>query len=178
MHTDVDEMVLTPSTTVALNMVGEGMVASGFLQSGARALTTDQEHGGGTAWLTHWQTAGVVGSIDKVAVPYGLAATATSVTAAFRLALARAEAAGQKYSVVFASHVFTTTGVALPLADIASLVHAHGAMFVVDGAQAPGGLSLDLHETGADVYTGVSPFNPVWDPVRPPARPPLTPTPY
>ena len=152
-HTDVDEMVLTPSTTVALNMVGEGLVSSKFLRPGARALTTDQEHGGGTAWLTHWQTAGVVGPIDKVAVPYGLGATAASVIAAFGEALQRAEAAGEKYSVVFASHVLTTTGVALPLVDIASLVHAHGAMFVVDGAQAPGGLSLDLHATGADVYT-------------------------
>jgi selenocysteine lyase/cysteine desulfurase len=149
----VDEIALSPSTTVSLNMVGEGLVASGFLKPGANVLTTDQEHGGGLAVWTHWQGAGYVAAIDKVAVPYGLAATVDTVVEAFASALDAAASAGKPYSVVAVSHVLTTTGLKLPLPEISALVKAHGALLVVDGAQAPGGISVNLNATGADVYT-------------------------
>lgn len=156
---DLDELVLTPSTTVSLNMVGEGLASTGFFSSGSgaakrNALTTDQEHGGGLAWLLHWQAAGMVDRVDTVAVPYGRDATSETVLKAFSDALAAAEAGGEfTYDIVFASHILTTTGLQLPLAELAQLAHDHGALFVVDGAQAPGGVHVDLHATGADVYT-------------------------
>lgn len=52
---DVEEIVLTPSTTVGLNLVGEGLISTNYLIPGSNVLTTDQEHGGGLAWINHWQ---------------------------------------------------------------------------------------------------------------------------
>jgi len=85
-------------------------------------LTTDQEHGGCLAVGLHWHAAGVVSSVKTVAVPYGVNATVGSAS---------------RTPLVFASHVLTTTGLHLPLKQVAALIHKHGALFVVDGAQAP-----------------------------------------
>jgi len=149
----ISEIVLLQSTTVALNTVAEGLVASGTFQSGDSVLITDQEHPGGVAAWEHWQDIGLVDSIDKVAIPYGENATKESVIAAFDAAFKAASATGRRYRVVFASHVLTTTGLRLPLTEIASIVHSYGAFFIVDGAQAPGGISVNLTASGADVYT-------------------------
>jgi hypothetical protein len=72
-----------------------------------------------------------------------------AIVATFADALSRP---GMTYRVVAVPHVLTTTGVALPLAQLATLAHKHGALFVVDGAQAPGGLNVNVTATGADVY--------------------------
>ncbi len=39
-----NEVALVPSTTVAINAVAEGLVASGFLRAGDVVLQSDQEH--------------------------------------------------------------------------------------------------------------------------------------
>lgn len=155
MSCGTDELLLTPSTTVSLNMVGEGLVTSGTLQKGANILVTDQEHGGGMAVWEHWQSAGVISSVDTVPVPYGVDATIDSVVTTFQRALQTAESEDKLYTVVMVSHVLTTTGLRLPLPELADLVHSHNpdALFVVDGAQAPGAINLNLTATGADVYT-------------------------
>lgn len=152
---EVDELVLTPSTTVSLNMVGEGLVSARALEKGANILTTDQEHGGGLAVWQHWQNAGVIDAIDTVPVPYGLGATVESIITAFQSSFESAANEGKMYTVVMVSHVLTTTGLRLPLSELAKLVHDHNpaALFVVDGAQAPGGINVNLTDTGADIYT-------------------------
>lgn len=45
------------------------------------------------------------------------------------------------------------TGVVQPVAEIAALAHAHGAIFHCDAVQAAGKLSLDVAEIGADLLT-------------------------
>ena len=53
--------------------------------------------------------------------------------------------------VLSVSHVLTTSGVALPLVELAALVHARDTLLAVDGAQAPRWIAVDLHGTNADV---------------------------
>jgi selenocysteine lyase/cysteine desulfurase len=144
-----DEIALTPSTTVSLNMVGEGLVSTGTLKIGDNILTTDQEHGGGLAVWLHWQKFGIVHDIDKVPVP-GSDATESEIVSLFSTALLES---GKTYRVVSISHVLTTTGLRMPIEKIATLCKQAGALLVVDGAQAVGGISVNLTETGADVYT-------------------------
>ena len=52
------------------------------------------------------------------------------------------------------SHVTTTNGLRLPIKQLAALVHSrsHGAVLVVDGAQAYGGVDVDVKALGVDVY--------------------------
>jgi L-cysteine/cystine lyase len=54
--------------------------------------------------------------------------------------------------MVAISHVLWTTGLILPLAEIAAAAHAAGATVLVDGAQSGGAIPLDMHATGADFY--------------------------
>ena len=54
----LNETVMFPSTTLALNAVATGLVESGFLTHNDRVLTTDQEHAGGIAGWVHYSSTG------------------------------------------------------------------------------------------------------------------------
>ena len=85
--------------------------------------------------------------IDNVTVPL-LNATADQ----FVNTLSAKLSGNVSYKVVMLSHVLTTTAFRVPVAKVASLVKQHGALLLVDGAQAPGGISVSFHSTGADAY--------------------------
>lgn len=132
----LDELAHFPSTTTALNAVANGLVSSGYLNRttgpAPRVLTTDQEHGGGTAAWHHYVKAGRLSGLDTVALG-APPASAAEVVDAFRSAF-RAQPNGT-YAVLFVSHILTTTGLQLPLAQLAALAHSYQALFIVDGAQ-------------------------------------------
>jgi cysteine desulfurase/selenocysteine lyase len=54
--------------------------------------------------------------------------------------------------VVAVAHVSNALGAIAPVADIAALAHARGALVVVDGAQSAPHLSVDVDALGADVF--------------------------
>ena len=54
--------------------------------------------------------------------------------------------------LVSISHVLWTTGAVLPVAAIAEIAHARGALVVVDGAQAAGAIPFRFDDLGADLY--------------------------
>ena len=58
----------------------------------------------------------------------------------------------QRTRLVALSHVDWTTGDVLPLAEIAALSRAAGALTLVDGAQSVGNIPVDIPETGVDMY--------------------------
>lgn len=51
---------------------------------------------------------------------------------------------------VSVSHVTPAQGFRHDIAVLADIVHAHGALLLVDGAQSAGALDIDLHATGVD----------------------------
>ena len=50
------------------------------------------------------------------------------------------------------SHVFHTTGAAVPAGDMCREAGRHGVITVVDGAQAAGNIAIDVKEIGCDFY--------------------------
>ena len=54
---------------------------------------------------------------------------------------------------VSVSHVTPAQGFRHDIAALARLVHAHGALLLVDGAQSAGALNIDLHATGVDFFS-------------------------
>ena len=137
--TDVDAVALNHSTTDGMNQA----IGAVDWRAGDRAVATRLEHAGGVGPL-HALRARLGVDLDLVDLapddddPSVLAAFDAAITPGTRL--------------VEVAHVSPMTGALLPVAAIAELAHARGAMLVVDGAQAAGAMPVDVPATGADFY--------------------------
>ena len=121
-----DDVVVTTSTTNGMNMVAQGL----SLTAGQRVLTTDQEHPGGLmCWRHYARRFGVV--IDTVPIRPG-ESDPGAIVDRFARALTR------ETRVISVSHVLSSTGFRMPIAELSRLAEAHGCLCVVDGAQAVG----------------------------------------
>ena len=136
----VEEILITRSTSEGMNTVAQGM----RLNAGDRVLTTDQEHEGGTScWHYLAERRGIV--VDTLAIPFDDHDPAVIVK--------RFEAAIKpETKVISVSHVFWTTGSRMPVKEISALARSRGILSVVDGAQAAGGLPVDVKEIGCHAY--------------------------
>ncbi len=126
-----DEVALTSSTSHGIGLVCAGLDWSG----GGEVVTTTEEH------------PGLLGPLDELARRYGIvvrAVPAHEVVAAI----------GPATRMVAISHVLWTTGLVLPLPEIAAAAHAVGATLLVDAAQSIGAIPLDMRASGADFYAG------------------------
>jgi selenocysteine lyase/cysteine desulfurase len=136
----LEELVLTNCTTEGMNWVAQGLT----LSAGDRVLTTDQEHPGGrVCWDYVARRYGVV--IDIVAIPPGendpsaiLDRFARGITPSTR--------------VLSFSHLLSSTGLRMPVAALSALARSRGCVSVVDGAQAVGGIDVDVKALGCHVY--------------------------
>jgi len=84
-------------------------------------------------------------SLDRAEVPVPPPSSA-EIVEIFRKAMT------PRTKVISVSHVLTTNGLQMPIKQLADLAHAHDAILVVDGAQAPGGLNVNVSELGVDAY--------------------------
>ena len=56
--------------------------------------------------------------------------------------------------ILFLSHITSLTALILPIDILIRRARDAGILTVIDGAHAPGQLSLDLHTLEADIYVG------------------------
>jgi len=63
----------------------------------------------------------------------------------------RAQLARQSYRAVTVTHVDTSTGVAADIAAVGSVIREAGALFILDGVCATGGMDEDMEKYGVDV---------------------------
>ncbi len=133
---DPRDLAFVPGCTYGLNLV-----LKGTLKRGDRVVVSSVEHNAVARPLAYLATAGI-----KVArVP---------ADAQGRIDLddiERAVAAAPTRMVV-CQHASNVTGAIQPIGDIVDIAHEHGAVVVVDGAQAAGHLPLALGVLGADAY--------------------------
>ena len=136
----VDEIVLTTCTTDGMNRTALGL----GLVNGDRILTTDQEHPGGrSCWDFLTRTRGVV--IDEVKIVPG-EHDAAAIVDRF------ARAISPRTKVLSFSHLLSSTGLRMPVTELSALARSHGCVSVVDGAQAVGGIDVNVKQLGCDVY--------------------------
>lgn len=137
---DISEMLITNSTTSGMNAIAQGL----RLKAGDRILTTDQEHGGGLlCWNYFARYYGVI--VDKINIPPG----ENNV----ELILKRVkDNLRKKTKLISVSHVFSSTGLRMPIAEISSLARANGALCIVDGAQAAGAIQVNVKKLGCHAY--------------------------
>jgi L-cysteine/cystine lyase len=136
---DSADIALTHSTTDGMN-IGAWSID---WKPGDRAVTTSLEHPGGTGALYNLRDR--LG-IDLAFVDVGTGGDREAVLAAFDAAI------DARTRLVAVSHVLWASGAELPIAEIAEIAHARGAIVVVDGAQSAGAIPVELATTGADVY--------------------------
>jgi selenocysteine lyase/cysteine desulfurase len=135
-----DEIAITRSTTDGINAIAESL----NLRAGQRVLTTDQEHEGGSmAWQYLAKRRGVLIDTIKIA-PADLDASA--IVQRFAAAITGDTA------VVSVSHILSSTGLRMPIPEISALARSRGVLCVVDGAQAAGGVQVDVKALGSDAY--------------------------
>ena len=132
-----DELAFTRSATEAMNLVARGIA----LDAGAEVLMTTHEHpGGALPWFA-------VAEDHEVAIKTFEPGVGGDDT------LERLSAAlTSRTRAVMVSHVTCTLGTVLPVKEISDLCRDRGILSVIDGAQAPGQIPVDLHALGCDFY--------------------------
>ena len=135
-----DELLITRCTTDAMSIVAQGMRWT----AGDRVLTTDREHDGGSlCWAYIAQRHGVV--VDRIPIALDEPESAAIVR---RFAAAITPAT----RVISVSHVISSTGLRMPIAEISALARERGILCVVDGAQAVGAISVNVKALGCHAY--------------------------
>lgn len=137
--TDVSAVGLTHSTTDGMNAAALAV----DWRHGGRAVTTQYEHAGGLGPLYALRDRA---GVELSFVEAGGDGDDEGTLGAFDAAIT------PETRLVSVSHVAWTTGAVLPVAGIAELAHARGALVVVDGAQAAGAIPVRFEELGADLY--------------------------
>jgi len=137
---DISEILITNSTTSGMNAIAQGL----RLKAGDRILTTDQEHGGGLlCWNYFAKYYGVI--VDKIPIPPG------ENNAELILKKVK-DNLNQKTKLISVSHVFSSTGLRMPIAEISTLARENGALCIVDGAQAAGAIEVNVKQLGCHAY--------------------------
>ncbi len=135
-----EELVLTNCTTEGMNWVAQGLT----FNAGDRVLTTDQEHPGGrVCWDYIARRNGV--ALDVVAIRPG-ENDAQAIVGRF------AERITPRTRLLSFSHLLSSTGLRMPVAELSALARSRGCIAVVDGAQAVGGIAVDVKALGCHAY--------------------------
>ncbi|MEZ5759119.1 MAG: aminotransferase class V-fold PLP-dependent enzyme [Emcibacteraceae bacterium] len=137
---DVDEIILTRNTTEGINTVCGGLEWN----AGDEILTSNHEHGSAENGLEYLVlTKGAV--LKKFEMPM----PAKNKQQIIDLVL---ENITPKTKMLMLSHVITVSGLRMPIREIAEIARDRGIFFIVDGAQAPGMINVNVHELGCDIY--------------------------
>src|SRR4051794_32369515 len=135
-----EDIVLTNSATQGMFLLAQGL----HFTHGDHVLTTDHEHPGGRLG---WEWAARRYGIEVDAVP-----VAPDERDPQAIVDRFAERIGPRTRLMSISHVLFTTGVKLPVAELSALARDHGCLAVVDGAQGPGAMPIDVRALGCHAY--------------------------
>ncbi len=136
---EAGEVALTHHTTDGMNIATWGVQ----YRPGDEIVTNSWEHPGGL--LPVFAAARRFGLKVRV-VPIGKDDDEETIMARFDRVI------GPRTKLVSVAHVSWKTGTILPIDRLADLVHRHGGLLAVDGAQSGGAIRLDMASSGADFY--------------------------
>jgi selenocysteine lyase/cysteine desulfurase len=139
-NADAEDIILTTSATAGMFMIAQGLKFT----HGDHVITTDHEHPGGRLG---WDWAARRYHIEVDAIPI-----APDETDPHAIVERFADRILPRTRVISFSHVLFTTGVRLPVAELCALAREHGCKAVVDGAQGPGAMPVDVKAMGCHFY--------------------------
>jgi cysteine desulfurase/selenocysteine lyase len=135
----VSEIVFTRGTTEAINLVAASL-GSTFKAGDEIILTTMEHHANIVPWQLLAMRQGVV------LRPVKLLADGSLDMAHYRSLF------NERTRLVAACHVSNVLGTINPIREMIAEAHAHGALMLVDGAQAVPHMHIDVKELDADFY--------------------------
>lgn len=139
-----DEIAIVRNATEANAIMANGL----DMKPGDEVVMTDQEHPSGNGpWDLRAKRYGIVIKRVKLPLPPKSPAEVLNLLS---------DAIGPRTRVLFVSHITTVTGVVLPAKEICALARSKGVVSMIDGAQVPGMMPLNIKDIGADYY-GASP---------------------
>ncbi len=142
LHAQPDDLVYIPNATFGLNAVARSL----HLGPGDEVLTTNHEYGAcNNVWRFLSQKRGFTYTAQPIPLP---------ITAEKEMIEAIWQGVTPRTKVIFLSHITSATAMRLPVAAICRRARAAGILTVIDGAHAPGQISLNLPQIGADFYFG------------------------
>lgn len=137
---DVAEIIFTKGTTDSLNLIAS-TYGEQNVQAGDEIVISVMEHHSN---LIPWQQLALR---KKATLKY------IGLTPAGELDMADAKSQiTDKTKIVALSHVSNVLGTVNPVKELADLAHAHGAVFVADGAQAVPHTAVDVVDLDVDFY--------------------------
>lgn len=133
----------------------DGMVAGTFapvLKAGDEIVYTNHDHSGGAYPVLHRAMHDnlEVGVIDLAAPKFHPPPSPSAIVAAFEKTITSRTIT----KLLSFCHINYTDGCVLPVKQICEMARARGILTVVDGAQPPGMMKLDMHDLGCDMYAG------------------------
>ena len=134
------EVVFVRGTTEAINLVAQAW-ARPRLQPGDEVMISELEHHSN---LVPWQM--VCGQTGAKLVVAPIDARGEVIVEEYARRL------GPRTRVVALAHVSNALGTVLPVAELVALAKRHGAVAVVDGAQAVPHMAVDVRALGCDFY--------------------------
>ena len=139
-----EEIAIIHNTTEGMNLVA----ASLDLEAGDEVIVADHEHPSGTIPWQYWQEPKGV-KLVRPTLPI-LPSEPGEIVEVYRRAITL------RTRVISKRHVVNNNGMILPDKEVSDMARARGILVAVDGAQAPGMISVDLHDLGCDFYAASS----------------------
>jgi len=140
--TQRDNLVYVTNATQGVNIVARSL----NLGPGDEVLATDHEYGAcDRTWRFLAQKNGFGYCMQPVALP--LESTEDFVDQLW-------QGVTERTKVIFLSHITSPTATIFPISEVCRRARLQNILTVIDGAHAPGQLSLHLEEIGADFYLG------------------------
>lgn len=133
------EIVFTSGTTAGINLVARSVLST--LSPGDEILVSALEHHSN---FVPWQ---------QLAKQHNLTLRVLTLTPDFTIDMDVARTLiTQKTKLVAIAHVSNVLGTINPVAEITRLAHEHGALVLVDGAQAVAHMPVDVQQLDVDFY--------------------------
>jgi len=139
---EAQDVVYFPNPTTAANVVARSLP----LQSGDEVLSTDHVYG---AMERAWRF-----TCKKKEAKYIRQPIPLPLTTREDFVEAFWQGVTPRTRVIFLDHITSPTALAFPVEPIIARARAEGILTIIDGAHAPGQISLNLTELGADIYIG------------------------
>lgn len=142
LNANEDDFVYISNPSFAVNIVAKNFP----LKPNDEVLATNIEYGAcDRTWEYYCKKSGAVYKRQNIQLPIG---SKESFVKEFFSGLT------ERTRLIFISHITSSTGLRLPVEEICSLAKEKGIPVFVDGAHAPGQITVDLSLLNVDFYTG------------------------